>query len=125
MRMCLRYLHTLVAGVFLLAYSGPASAAIEKPSLRSGKVVSVALNAHGSNAENNGMAGGRDIWWDYIISSGNQLYSVVSRENPSKTGLVVNTSFKFYEARDWMYIPNKKGKAIALKIQNKSKIENK
>jgi len=125
MRICLRCLHALVAGIFLLACSGLASAATEKPSLRPGKIVSAVLNAHGSNAENNGMAGGRDIWWNYIISSGDTLYSVVSRENPSKTGLVVNSSIKFYEERNWVYIPNKKGKSIALKIQNKSKIKNK
>jgi hypothetical protein len=116
---------TLIAGLFLLAYSGPASAATEKPSLHPGKVVSAVLNGHGSNAENNGMVGGRDIWWNYIISSGDHLYSVVSRENPSKIGLVVNTSIKFYEARNRMYIPNKKGKPIVLKIQNKSRTENK
>jgi hypothetical protein len=125
MRIRLRCLHALVAGIFLLAYSGLASAATEKPSLRPGKVVSAVLNAHGSNAENNGMAGGRDIWWNYVISSEDNLYSVVSRDNPSKTGLVVNASVKFYEARNWMYIPDKKGKTIALKIQNKSKIDKK
>jgi hypothetical protein len=122
MSLSLRCQCTVIALVFFWAYSASAKPASGKPSLRSGKVISAALNAHGSNAENNGFSHGRDIWWNYIISSGDQLYSVDSRDNPSKTGLAVNASIHFYEAKNWMYIPQNNGKPLILKIHSKSKI---
>ncbi len=111
-----------VAGIVLVAFSWPALQASAKPSLHLGQVVSASLNGHGSSTEKNrARSSGRDIWWNYIISSENQIYSVVSRENPAKTGLAANSSLRFYEAKNWIYIPKPAGKPIALKILNKSK----
>jgi hypothetical protein len=112
----------LIAGIVLVAWSWPALGASGKPSLRSGQVVAASLNGHGSSTENKrARSSGRDIWWNYIISSGDQIYSVLSRENPAKTGLDTNSRFRFYEAKNWIYIPRSKEKPIALKILNKSK----
>jgi hypothetical protein len=106
----------------IIAYSGLSSGASEKRSLRSGTVVAATLNGYGSSTENKrARFSGQDIWWNYIISSEDQIYSVVSRENPAKTGLAANASLRFYEAKNWIYIPSPKGKPVALKILNKSK----
>ena len=114
----------VVAGLVLLAFSWLTLGATKKPSLLEGKVIAAALNGYGAPNEKNSRepSSGRDIWWNYIIESGNQIYSVVSRENPSKTGLALNASLKFYEEKNWIHIPKPKGKPISLKILNKSKI---
>jgi len=112
----------LVVGVFLFAYSGLSLGKSVKQTLRSGKVISASLHGYGSSTEKNRpIISGQDIWWNYVISSEGQIYSVESRENPAKTGLVENSSLRFYEAKNWIYIPRAKGKPIALKILNKSK----
>ena len=112
-----------IASFVLLACSWLALGATQKPSLREGKVIAAALNGHGALNDKNKRepSSRRDVWWNYIIESGNQIYSVVSRENPAKTGLALNASLKFYEAKNWIYIPRSKGKPTSLKILNKSK----
>jgi hypothetical protein len=111
----------VVAGIIFVACSWQLLGAAGKHSLRSGQVVSASLNGHGSSTENKrARTSGQDIWWNYIISAEGQVYSVVSRENPAKTGLTANSSLRFYEAKNWIYIPKQKGKPIALKILSKS-----
>jgi hypothetical protein len=123
---CMKYswnvLRMLAVGLFLLAHSASAVSGTEKSPLRSGRVVSAAVNGHGENSQiKSPRYSGQDIWWNYIISTGDLLYSVVSRENPSKIGLLDNAPVQFYEAKNWIYIPQPKGKPLALKILNKSK----
>jgi hypothetical protein len=111
-----------IAVIVLFAYSWPALGASGKPALHSGQVVAASLHGHGSSTESKRTRySGQDIWWNYIISSEDQIYSVVSRENPAKSGLATNSSFRFYEAKNWIYIPKPKGKPMALKILSKSK----
>jgi hypothetical protein len=127
MRYRLKFLRMIITGIVLVACSQPAlesSAKPQKPQLRSGQVVSASLNGYQStNSASKSMRGHsvRDIWWNYVISSDDRIYSVVARENPAKSGLSAKSSFQFYEAKNWIYIPKPKGKPLGLKILNKSK----
>jgi hypothetical protein len=120
----LKYRNIQIAVISLAIFSGMALNALEKPTMLSGHVVSSSLNGHGSSSESkSNRYSGRDIWWNYVISSGDLLYSVVSRDNPSKTGLNENAVLQFYEAKNWIYVPKPKGKPLSLKILNKTKIK--
>jgi hypothetical protein len=122
MRYRFRFQRMIIAGIFIFACSWQAVGASGKPALRLGKVVAASVNGHGSSTENKrARLSGQDIWWTYVISSEDRIYSVVSRENPARTGLATNSAFQFYEQKNWIYIPRPKGKPTALKILNKSK----
>jgi hypothetical protein len=95
--------------------------------MRSGQVVAASVKGYGSsgasaatNRTRGRRAPGQDVWWNYTILSDGQVYSVESRENPTRTGLTTNSHFQFYEAKNWIYIPKAKGKPATLKILNKS-----
>jgi hypothetical protein len=114
---------SIIAILFFLSYFGLGFGGKSvKPSLRIGYCISAAINAHGSISTNKtANSSGRDQWWSCTVLSDDLIYSVESRENPSKIGLVGNAGFQFYELKNWIYVPRPKGKPIALKILNKSK----
>jgi hypothetical protein len=115
----------IIALIFFLSYFGLGFGSKSvKPSLRIGYVVSTVINAQGSISTNKTVNPlERNQWWSCTVLSDDLIYSVESRENPSKIGLVGNSGFQFYELKNWMYVPRLKGKPTALKILNKSKIK--
>ena len=89
---------------------------------KSGRVIEAGINGHGrtGNAKIQGTRY-KDMWWNYCISSGDEAYSVLSRENPSHAGLKENSEVRFLERKDQIFVLNPAGKRIGLKILRKDK----
>jgi hypothetical protein len=88
---------------------------------QSGRVLKATLSGHGPNSDSKSKrASTPDIWWSYCISSGDSLYTVLSRESPEKTGLKPEKTVRFTEDKQQIYI-KVKGKPLALRILRKSK----
>jgi hypothetical protein len=89
-------------------------------SWKTGRVISASISGHGPAANSRDSFGGRkDLWWNYCVSTGDQSYSVLSRENPALSGLKVDSSVKFFEKRNQIFFKNPSGKQIGLKIFRK------
>ena len=87
---------------------------------KSGRVVSASINGHGFESNSRLSAVRRkDLWWNYCISTGVQSYSVLSRENPARSGLKVDSSVRFFEKKNQIFVKNPAGKQIGLKILRK------
>jgi hypothetical protein len=98
-----------------LAETGPSS-------WKKGLVVSADVNGYGLNPGNRkDYRGASDIWWSYRITAECFSYSVVSRRTPSQSGLRPNTQIRFWEQKSRIYILDRNGKPLALKIVRKDK----
>jgi hypothetical protein len=112
----------VVVAVFLsLGFCGVSFAETKAPQSQSGRVLTATLSGHGPSSESKTKrASTNDIWWNYCIDSGDNLYAVVSRESPEKTGLKPDKTVRFTEDIKQIYI-TVKGKSLALRILRKSK----
>jgi hypothetical protein len=89
-------------------------------SWKSGHVISASVSGYGPADKSTASAvRGKILWWNYCISSNDQAYSVLSRENPSRSGLNLDGLVRFYEKRNQIFIINPAGKLIGLKILRK------
>jgi hypothetical protein len=112
---------TFRLGLFFLIFGVAAARGTENQTLHSGRVVAATVSGHGpAEKSSTKHFTGRDIWWNYCIASGDQFYSVVSRENPEKIGVASNPKIQFAEEKKWIYIKSK-GKSFALRIMNKGR----
>ncbi len=102
---------------------GLAFAKDEAGSWRSGRVISTVVSGHGPAGEEakKKVLRTTDIWWTYCISSDELFYSVLSRENPERTGLTNNRLVRFSERKNQIYIVSPRGKSVALRILRKDK----
>ena len=118
--MKIKYIKIGAALLFMIAGAGLLCTYAANISWKSGHVVSASISGHGP-ADRSTSAGDRrkDLWWNYCISSKDQAYSVLSRENPSRSGLKVGGLVRFYEKRNQLFIHNAAGKPIGLKILRK------
>jgi hypothetical protein len=106
----------LIAGMALPCIEGATN------SWRSGYVISATLSGHGSTSDLSKKPFSKtDIWWIYCIASGGQFYTVVSREKPSKLGLIKDKAVRFSDRKDRIYIVNPAGKRVTLRILRKGK----
>jgi len=102
----------IVIVLLLSATSGAAAREWE-----AGRIATASVSGHGATDKAKSKRFGKqDIWWVYCVSGGDRTYSVVSRENPAKTGLAVNTPVKFSKSRNRLYILNSKGRRLILRI---------
>lgn len=95
----------------------------EAISWRSGRVISAVVSGHGPGGAEVKRKVFRqtDIWWTYCISSDKLFYSVLSRENPVRTGLSNNRLIRFSERKNQIYIVSPGGKSVVLRILRKDK----
>ncbi len=114
----------LTAVVLLLFFGwGLTFAKAEAVSFRSGRVISAVLSGHGPAGieVKRKVLRQTDTWWTYCISSDELFYSVLSRENPERSGLTNNRLIRFSERKNQIYIVNPRGKSVALRILRKDK----
>jgi hypothetical protein len=111
-----------IAAAVALSILGMPFAGAAGNAWKSGRVVSTGLNAHGPRGKPVvGSIRIKDMWWSYCIAAEDQIYSVLSRNNPDRTGLKENKSIQFMERQNQIFILNPAGKHIALKIYRKGK----
>ena len=109
--------------LFLVFGFGLTFAKDEAGSWRSGRVIAAVVSGHGpAGAEvKRKVLRETDIWWTYCISSDELFYSVLSRENPERTGLTNNRLVRFSERKNQIYVVSPRGKSLALRILRKDK----
>jgi hypothetical protein len=108
--------------VFSFATQAMFLAAIAETAWISGHVISTSLNGQGYSSKATTSNNRRyDIWWNYCIASDDQIYSVISRENPMRTGLQEKSAINFMEKQNQIFMLNPAGKRVALKIIRKGR----
>ncbi len=111
---------SLLFAALLMIGAGVSLTYAAKNFWKSGRVIASSLNGHGRTGNPKTMGTRyKDIWWNYCISSGDQAYSVVSREDPVSAGLKENNAVRFLEKRNQIFVINPAGKRIELKILRK------
>ena len=104
------------SALFSFAGTGPSS-------WKRGLVTSADVSGYGLSPGNNrkDKRGESDIWWTYQITAECFSYSVVSRRTPFQAGLEPNKPIRFREEKKRIYILDRDGKPLALKIVRKDK----
>jgi hypothetical protein len=107
----------------LFAMAGTPLADTVKGTWKTGRVVSVSLNGYGNRSDSSFRTSKRrqDLWWSYCIASEDQMYSVLSRQNPERTGLKEKSQIDFLEKKGQIYVVDPAGKRIPLRILRKGK----
>ena len=117
-----RYERFIAIAFFYIACGACLFAGAANEPWQSGRVISATLGGHGPADEGKWRAAHRvDIWWIYCIAGEDQVYSVISRESPKKTGLKNNSLTRYFEKKNQIYVVNPAGKRIALRILRKDK----
>jgi hypothetical protein len=114
---------TVYAVGLLFASSALLLALTDPPSWKKGLVISAAVSGHGAIPGANGRRyrEQQDIWWSYRIAAECYIYSVVSRRTPVQAGLQPDSPVKFLEKKSWIYVRDRDGKLLDLKIVRKDK----
>jgi len=81
----------------------------------SGSVISASLTGYGATLNDPKRKPKNDVWWTYCVSGEGQTHTAVSRTNPSKTGLTVNSLIKFSTDKDRLYVLNNLGERYSLR----------
>ena len=102
----------LVAGTMCSGF-----ARVDTRPTQTGRVLAAGMSGHGKNSSATSRRWGKgDLWWNYCIAWQSQVYSVVSRESPAKTGLAVDTKVRFSVDKKQMFVLDPGGKRHALRI---------
>jgi hypothetical protein len=105
----------------LFASSAFLIAGTDSSSWKKGLVISADMNGHGPTQDANEKRdrGQQDIWWNYLITAECFSYSVVSRRSPSEAGLQPNNPVKFSENKNRIYVRDRDGRLLSLRIFSK------
>ena len=111
----------LLAAAFCLVFltSALLCAQAGNRNLKSGRLLSTEITAYGANDKGKGSRA--DLWWTYCICAEDRTYFAVSRENPAKAGLTVNSELKFTATSDRMTVVDSKGKQHVMRITRQDK----
>ena len=113
-----------IAAVIILASAFSLAIAAQpgkKPGARrwySGSVIAASLTGYGSRPNDPKRRPKNDVWWTYCVSGEGQTHTAVSRTNPSKAGLTINSLIEFSIDKDRLYILNHRGERYTLRRLN-------
>jgi hypothetical protein len=115
----MRWLARSVSIVLIWASLSIAETEAAANAWKPGRVVSTGLHGGNNPKKNNLNLHSKDVWWSYRISSGDRTFILLSREKPSKTGLIENADIKLSERRSEIIVVNPAGNRVILKIMRK------
>jgi len=105
----------VLAAAFSAVVAAPPAEKAGRRHWYSGSVISASLTAYGATPTETKRKPKNDVWWTYCVSGEGQTHSGVSRTNPSKAGLTVNSLIKFSTDKDRLYVLNNSGVRLTLR----------
>lgn len=113
-----------VTGSLIIVLNVPLTAETKANQPQIGRVLAAGISGYGSRPDtrSNRIRKG-DTWWTYCVSAQDQVYSVVSREGPARTGLKVGNQVRFQVDRNQVYVLDTRGKRHSLRILRRTKTE--
>jgi len=91
----------MIAGRFsrilsLLLLAAPLISATAAIKWQTGRLIGLELNGQGSSLPDTAKIKRNDVWWTYGICTAERTYYAVSRVNPGRMGLAMDSPVKFY-----------------------------
>ena len=85
-----------------------------------GRLIGLELNGQGSSLPNTPKIKRNDVWWTYGICTAERTYYAVSRVNPGRIGLAMDSPVKFYTGSNQITLDSK-GVRYVLRIVRENK----